>query len=190
MIRHNASSPTGRSWERIHNYNLGVDFQLFNSRLQGTVELFMKKNNNMLIAVTYPGILGDKAPASNSGKFEAKGYEGTLTWSDKIGKVNYHIGGTFTYADNKLVDYGGVTVFKSGFIDKQQGYSLNSVFKRSREVISQCHTFQAQIITIFYRPGRTLVVIIVYRVYIRIFRITPASIFRAPYIPDRLCSRI
>ena len=82
----------------------------------------------MLIAVTYPGILGDKAPASNSGKFEAKGYEGTLTWSDKIGKVNYHIGGTFTYADNKLVDYGGVTVFKSGFIDKQQGYSLNSVF--------------------------------------------------------------
>ena len=119
---------TGRSWERIHNYNLGVDFQLFNSRLQGTVELFMKKNNNMLIAVTYPGILGDKAPASNSGKFEAKGYEGTLTWSDKIGKVNYHIGGTFTYADNKLVDYGGVTVFKSGFIDKQQGYSLNSVF--------------------------------------------------------------
>ena len=52
----------------------------------------------MLIAVTYPGILGDKAPASNSGKFEAKGYEGTLTWSDKIGKVNYHIGGTFTYA--------------------------------------------------------------------------------------------
>ena len=82
----------------------------------------------MLIAVAYPGILGDKAPASNSGKFEAKGYEGTVTWSDKIGKVNYHVGGTFTYADNKLVDYGGVTVFKSGFVDKQQGYSLNSVF--------------------------------------------------------------
>ena len=40
------------------------------------------------------------------------------------------------------------------------------VQKRSREVIAQCHTFQAQIITIFYRPGRTLVVIIVYRVYI------------------------
>jgi len=118
----------GRSWERIHNYNLGLDFHLFDSRLQGTVELFMKKNNNMLIAVAYPGILGDKAPASNSGKFEAKGYEGTVTWSDKIGKVNYHVGGTFTYADNKLVDYGGVTVFKSGFVDKQQGYSLNSVF--------------------------------------------------------------
>ncbi len=34
---------TGVVGERIHNYNLGVDFQLFNSRLQGTVELFMKK---------------------------------------------------------------------------------------------------------------------------------------------------
>ena len=65
----------GRSWERIHNYNLGLDFHLFDSRLQGTVELFMKKNNNMLIAVAYPGILGDNDPASNRGKFEAKGYE-------------------------------------------------------------------------------------------------------------------
>lgn len=119
---------TGRSWERIHNYNIGLDFRMFDNRLTGVVELFMKKNDNMLIAVTYPAVLGDKAPASNNGKFEAKGYEGTLTWSDKIGKVKYNIGGTFTYADNKLVDYGGVTVLKSGYVDKQQGYSLNSIF--------------------------------------------------------------
>ena len=119
---------TMRTWERIYNYNLGIDFGFLNNRLTGTFEVFKKKNDNMLVSRLHPGVLGGTAPSTNSGKFEAKGYEGTLTWSDKIGKVNYHIGGTFTYADNKLVDYGGVTVFKSGFIDKQQGYSLNSVF--------------------------------------------------------------
>lgn len=117
-----------RKWERIHNYNIGLDLQMFDSRLQSTVEFFMKKNNNMLVSATYPGILGDKAPASNSGKFETKGYEGSVTWSDKMGKVNYHVGGTFTYADNNLVDHGGVTVLKSGFVEQQQNYPLNSVF--------------------------------------------------------------
>ena len=39
---------TDRTWERIHSYNLGLDFGFFNNRLTGTVELFMKKNNNDL----------------------------------------------------------------------------------------------------------------------------------------------
>ena len=60
----------------------------------------MKKNNNMLIAVTYPGILGDKAPASNSGKFEAKGYEGTLTWSEQNRESKLPHWRYVTYADN------------------------------------------------------------------------------------------
>lgn len=119
---------SGREWERIHNYNLGLDFTVLNGRLTGTVEGYIKKNNNMLITVSYPGILGDGAGYSNAGKFEAKGYEGQLTWSDKIGKVKYHIGGTYSFNTNKLVDIGGVTVLKSGFVDKQQGYPLNSIF--------------------------------------------------------------
>lgn len=117
-----------RTWERIHNYNVGLDFQMLNSRLTGTAEFFLKKNNNMLIDIIYPGVLGDKAPTSNSGKFEAKGVEGTLNWSDRIGSVNYHVGGTFTYATNKLTQYGGTTVLTPGFKDKQEEYSLNSIF--------------------------------------------------------------
>ena len=49
----------GREWERIKNYNLGLDFSLFNSRLTGTAEVYMKRNDNMLINVSYPGVLGD-----------------------------------------------------------------------------------------------------------------------------------
>nr|WP_235816375.1 TonB-dependent receptor [Bacteroides ihuae] len=118
----------GREWERINNYNIGLDFSVLTGRLSGTLEAYMKKNDNMLITVSYPGILGDNAGYSNDGKFEAKGYEGQLTWSDKIGNVVYHVGGSFSYNTNKLTDIGGTNVLSSGFKDKQQGYPLNSIF--------------------------------------------------------------
>lgn len=118
----------GREWERIKNYNVGVDFSVLNSRLTGTVEVFMKRNDNMLVNIAYPGVLGDGAGLSNDGKFKAWGYEGNIGWADRIGKVTYRIGGTFSYATNKLTDIGGVSVLASGFKDKQQGYPLNSIF--------------------------------------------------------------
>lgn len=119
---------TDRTWERIHNYNLGVDFGLLNNRLSGTFELFWKKCNNMLIAVPSPAILGDAAPTSNKGKFKANGYEGTITWQDHIGKLKYNIGGTFTYADNTLIDNGGDATITDGLVSNREGYPLRSIF--------------------------------------------------------------
>lgn len=117
-----------RNWERIKNYNIALDFGLLNGRLTGTVEAFLKKNDNMLVTITYPGTLGDKAPSSNSGKFKDWGYEGQMTWRDKIGNVNYYVGGTLTFARNELTDYGGTTVLSSGYKDTFQGYPLRSIF--------------------------------------------------------------
>ena len=51
-----------------------------------------------------------------------------INWSDKIGKVNYHIGGTFTYTTNELVDNGGSGAIKAGVRSDREGYPLNSVF--------------------------------------------------------------
>ena len=117
-----------RTWERIHNYNIGLDFGFFRNRLVGTAELFWKKSDNMLIDVIYPGILGDKAPTANRGKFKAHGWEGMINWSDKIGQVNYHLGGTFTYTTNELVNNGGSGVIQDGVRSDREGYPLNSVF--------------------------------------------------------------
>ena len=117
-----------RSWERIKNYNVGVDFGFLNGSLSGSVEAFLKKNDNMLVSVTFPGTLGDEAPKANAGKFKDWGFEGQLTYRGKISDVNYYVGGTFTFARNKLVDYGGTTVLTSGYVKTQQGYALNSIF--------------------------------------------------------------
>lgn len=117
-----------RNWERIKNYNIAVDFGFLNGRLTGTVEAFLKKNDNMLVEITYPAVLGDDAPTSNAGKFKDWGYEGQATWRDRIGDVSYYVGGTLTFARNELTDFGGTTVLKSGYAKTQQGYALNSIF--------------------------------------------------------------
>lgn len=118
---------SSRSWERVKNYNIGLDFGLFNG-LTGSVDAFMKRNNNMLVSITFPGILGDNAPKANAGKFKTWGLEGQLNYRGSFQNFNYHIGSTFTFARDKLVDYGGVTVLKSGSVREQQGHPLNSVF--------------------------------------------------------------
>lgn len=119
---------TTRQWERIKNYNVALDFGMFNGSLSGTVEAFLKKNDNMLVAMTYPGILGDAAPSANTGKFKDWGFEGQIQYNGQIGAVKYHVGGNFTFARNELVDYGGTSVLSSGYTSTHQGYALNSIF--------------------------------------------------------------
>ncbi len=117
-----------RTWERIHNYNLGLDFAVLRNKLSGTVEVFKKENNNMLITQTYSAPLGATAPEQNLGKFKGSGYNGVLNWADKIGNVTYRIGGVITYAKNRIIDLGVGSAIESGFKDKVQGYPLNSIF--------------------------------------------------------------
>ncbi|MCF0176870.1 MAG: TonB-dependent receptor [Bacteroidales bacterium] len=118
-----------RQWERICNYNLGLDWGFLGNRLTGSADVFTKKNNNMLVSVDYPSIVGDTPPTVNSGKFKSWGYEGTISWRDRAGKdFHYNLGGTFTFARTQLVDLGGQATIASGFVSNREGYPLNSLF--------------------------------------------------------------
>lgn len=117
-----------RSWERIKNLNFGLDFGFLNGAISGSVDYFEKRNDNMLVNITYPALLGDKAPTANKGKFKDWGFEGELRYNGRIGEWGYHVGGTLTFARNKLIDFGGTTVMSSGYKSTMQGYPLNSLF--------------------------------------------------------------
>ncbi len=118
-----------RSWERVKNYNIALDFGFLNNSLTGTVEFFQKRNDNMLVGISFPATLGDSAPSANAGKIKDWGYEGQITWRSKIGNdFEYHVGGTFTFARNELTDYGATTVLTSGYRSNTQGYPLRSIF--------------------------------------------------------------
>ncbi|MBX2922513.1 MAG: TonB-dependent receptor [Chitinophagaceae bacterium] len=120
-----------RTWERVQTTNLGLDFTVLNNRLSGSAEMFWKQNDNMLIARTFPAVLGANAPAGNNGKLNAKGWEASLNWSDVIGKLRYRIGGNLSFYSTKLVNFGGQKIISSnnrGMNSAVEGYPLNAFF--------------------------------------------------------------
>jgi len=120
-----------RTWEKVATSNLALDFATLNSRLNGTVEYFVKNNNNMLISRTYPAVLGAGAPAGNNGHLRTKGWELSLNWRDKVGKLTYNVGGNISRYSNTLVSFGGQQVISSnnrGFNSAVEGYAINSYF--------------------------------------------------------------
>jgi TonB-linked SusC/RagA family outer membrane protein len=117
-----------RTWERIVNKNIGLEFAILNNRLSGTAEVFEKRNKGMLIDITYPQVLGGTAPKSNSGELKVSGWEIELNWRDKIGNLRYHAGVQLSDNINRLVSMQGKDSWAAGIVGQRQGYPLNSIF--------------------------------------------------------------
>lgn len=118
-----------RTWETVRNENVGVDFAILQNRLSGSFDYFRKENINMLLGQTYPAVLGATAPALNIGDLKTWGWEGSLTWRDRLGKdLSYSISVNMTDNQNKLVHYGGANVLTNGYNSTVEGYALGSYF--------------------------------------------------------------
>jgi TonB-linked SusC/RagA family outer membrane protein len=118
-----------RTWESINNFNIGLDLGVLNNRLSITADVFYKKNKNMLVAVSYPSVLGASAPYTNNGSLQVKGFELTLGWRDKIGKdFEYGVRLSLSDAKNKILSLNGVSTYGEGLNGAVEGYSTNSYF--------------------------------------------------------------
>lgn len=100
----NGMTSDQRTWETIHSHNAGLDFAFLGQRLSGSFDYFVKTNNGMFIDVTYPSVLGATAPKTNNGKLRARGWEVALNWTDKIGDLEYNIGGSLSDAWSKVLE--------------------------------------------------------------------------------------
>ncbi|MGN0006477.1 MAG: SusC/RagA family TonB-linked outer membrane protein [Alistipes sp.] len=83
----NAASmiPNNLTWETVTTYDLGVDFDLFRSRLSGSFDYYWRFTNDLLVTgPDYPQILGDESPKGNYGSLKTRGWEATLAWRDSF----------------------------------------------------------------------------------------------------------
>ncbi len=62
-------------WEYSKTFNYGVDFSLYNGRINGTVEYYVQKTNDLLLNVSLPSTSGVSSYMGNVGKTENKGLE-------------------------------------------------------------------------------------------------------------------
>ncbi|MCD7972387.1 MAG: TonB-dependent receptor [Candidatus Azobacteroides sp.] len=127
-----------RTWETVKTANAGLDFSVLNGRLSGEIDYFRKKNDNMLIAVSYPALLGATPPATNNGSMRTTGFEVTLTWRDKIGNdFHYFITASYFDARNKMLDLGGEGDQEVWMIPYKQGHTAYSFFGYKSDGIIQ-----------------------------------------------------
>ncbi len=94
-------------WESADMYNAGIDLNMFNGKLQSSIEYYIKNNNDLLVQVPISSIFGinpnGAKPWYNAGKIQNKGIELSLQWRDKIGDINYGIISNFTTINNMVV---------------------------------------------------------------------------------------
>lgn len=114
-----------RTWERVATTNIGLDFAVLRGRLNGSLEYYIRKNNDMLIAVSYPVTLGASAPKTNNGSFRANGWELQLDWRDKIGDdFEYNIGLSLSDAQTEITKFDGAVAISAGYNNKVGGSSF------------------------------------------------------------------
>ena len=97
------------TWSKSRQLSGGIDFGFFNERLTGSVDAFLYKNNGDAMDMNQEIIRTDIIGAPNTPQMNAPfetnrkgGYEISLNWNDKIGKVAYRIGGNFSYWDQRV----------------------------------------------------------------------------------------
>ena len=92
------------TWEKVAKQNYGIDLKMFDSRLSLTADVFFEKRKDILSTRnTLPAITDINLPKINLGKVNNHGYELSLGWNDRAGKVDYWLKANVSYAKNKIL---------------------------------------------------------------------------------------
>ncbi|WP_418892549.1 SusC/RagA family TonB-linked outer membrane protein [Limibacterium fermenti] len=136
-----AISNANLSWESTTVTNLGIDWDLLKNRLSGSIELYNKLTDNILISLPAPDVHGiSTIPKQNAAKVRNKGVELTLSWRDKINDFNYFIGTNFTFNENKVIKFKGDEYSLSGTQMIKEGLAINTDYVLEVDRIVQTQT--------------------------------------------------
>jgi len=113
-------------WEVSDNWDAAVEFQLFNRRLNGSVEYFHRQTTNLLMDVTLASSTGLSSYRDNDGGILNHGLEMQLNFDIiRTKKVNWNVGANASVIKNRIT-YLPVDpyTFNSNFNKVQEGHSV------------------------------------------------------------------
>jgi TonB-linked SusC/RagA family outer membrane protein len=94
------------TWESVRTWDVGLDYGLFNSRLSGSADYFIRYTKNMVgNAPELPNTLGISTPQTNNCDLRTKGWEVSLSWRDRLKNglnygINLSLSDQITYIDS------------------------------------------------------------------------------------------
>ena len=120
------------SWETTRTYNLGLDMNLLDNKVNFAAEVYKKNTSDILRSVPIPAQVGDfGGAAQNVGEVENRGFEITAGYNDSRGDFSYQVQGNFNYNKNEVIDIGGDILYNSGTnlpTITKEGYAMNSLY--------------------------------------------------------------
>jgi len=105
-------------WERTTGLNFGLDFTMFSSRLNGSLEYYHNKTRDLLYSVAIPSVTGFGSINTNLGRIDNTGFEATATYK-VVDKGNFRWSSTLNFSSNqnKIVSLTGVDANGDGVED-------------------------------------------------------------------------
>lgn len=91
------------TWERAIKQNLGAELSFWKGKISVTADVFSEERNNILANLgTVPVTVGATLPAYNLGRMKNRGFDGDISYSDRVGNVNFFVKANYTYAHNTV----------------------------------------------------------------------------------------
>ncbi len=123
----NAMGNENITWEKVHNFNGGVEFAFFKERLSGSIEGFYRKTADMLFSFPLAPSYGFSSYYANVGDMRNSGIEIDLTGDIiKTKDLTWTVNANLTYYKNKITMLPDER--KSMTVDGVDGFSSGSFF--------------------------------------------------------------
>ena len=126
------------TWEKVKNFNVGVEFEMFKSRLRGSIEYFNRKTSDMLYYVNNPTSFGWDGHYDNVGDMRNAGVEISLdgdiiakkdfTWTVFVNATTYKNKILKISDANKRLVVDGHAGYRSGRYFYGEGKSLYTFY--------------------------------------------------------------
>lgn len=75
------------TWEKVTTANFGLDFGLFNNRLNASFDYFIRYTDDMVVSKAYPAVMGTSGGKENLASMRTNGWELSINWRDVIDDV-------------------------------------------------------------------------------------------------------
>lgn len=147
------------SWETTEQFNLGIDFSLFENRLGGSIDLYSQHTYDLLMPRNLPIVSGFNSVLENIGKTRNKGIEIALnTRVINTDKLNWNVDLMF-YANKeeiaelygKKIDDVGSKWFIGHPIEVHYDYEFDGIWQDTPEDRAEMEKFNANGAS--YSPG-------------------------------------
>lgn len=150
-------------WETTSQYNVGIDYGMFNNRLSVTAEYYYKVTNDLLLNQTIPSTSGYSQILTNVGKLQNQGFEFGIRGValDRNG-FRLMLSGSLSLNRNKLLEVNTENgelwmddiFMKEGYpIGLFRGQDFMGIFKSQQEIDEYVHPETGQKIMPGAKPG-------------------------------------